>query len=268
MVFGGEHTVYRSNRIVKPIAHVTARPRNKVTINHVMMCSEGIPVCGRFALESFYPDFESEHWQLTNPEQVLLNFRPRYNIPPGTPILILREDEGRRIGAYYRWWLVPFWAKDPRIGYKMNNARSETAAKKPSFRAAFRQRRCIIPASGFYEWKRDGKTKIPHYIRFRSQEPMGFAGLWETWSPPDGGEELRTCAVLTTGPNELMATIHDRMPVILRPEDFADWLDPDSESDFLQALMRPYEAEEMEAYAVSKEVNNARNDRPELVEAV
>ncbi len=196
------------------------------------------------------------------------DLQPRYNIPPSQPILAVRELDGVRAAAMLRWGLIPFWSKDPKIGYKLSNARSETAAEKPSFRAAFKARRCIIPATGFYEWKRAGTAKIPHFIRLRSGAPMAMAGLWESWQPSDGSEPLETCTILTTGPNELMADIHHRMPVLLPPQEWDDWLAPNAEREYLRSLMVPYKADEMEAHPVSTRVNSARNDGPDLVEAV
>lgn len=221
-------------------------------------------MCGRFVLDEDGKRLMDQFKLRYLPDDL----RPRYNIPPGQPILTVRDVDRTRSSAMLKWGLVPFWSKDPKIGYKLNNARSETAAEKPSFRAAFKSRRCIIPASGFYEWKRDGNVKVPHFIQLRSGEPMGFAGLWETWRPRGHDDELQTCTILTTGPNEVMAQIHDRMPVILSPEDYEDWLDADAEKDFLRALMVPYNAKEMRAHPVSTRVNSARNDGPELVEAV
>src|SRR5690606_24437829 len=142
-----------------------------------------------------------------------------------------------------RWGLVPSWASDPKIGYKMINARSETARQKPSFREAWRSRRCLIPADGFYEWMQDGDKKRPQFIRLRSGEPFAFAGLWETWR--GGDEPLHTCTILTTEANERLRPIHSRMPVILPRAAYDVWLDPDADGEFLHTLMQPYPEDEM-----------------------
>lgn len=194
----------------------------------------------------------------------LPDLKPSYNVAPGTPILAVGQRDGERRATLLKWGLVPSWAKDPRIGYKMINARSETAAEKPSFRSAWRKRRCLIPADGFFEWGQDGSEKRPYYIRLKSKKPFAFAGLWEAWR---GGEEtLFTCTILTTAANPLIEPLHPRMPVILPVEAYDDWLDPDAEGDFLQELMRPYDPDEMEFYEVSKRVNSVRNNDASLIE--
>lgn len=194
----------------------------------------------------------------------LPDVKPSYNVAPGTPILAVGQRDGERRATLLKWGLVPSWAKDPRIGYKMINARSETAAEKPSFRSAWRKRRCLIPADGFFEWGQDGSEKRPYYIRLKSKKPFAFAGLWEAWR---GGEEtLFTCTILTTAANPLIEPLHPRMPVILPVEAYDDWLDPDAEGDFLQELMRPYDPDEMEFYEVSKRVNSVRNNDASLIE--
>lgn len=226
-------------------------------------------MCGRFALTE-PPRFEPEalqHQSVHVPEQLLADFRPRYNIAPGTDIFVWRGVDGAVTLARHRWGLVPGWAKDVKIGYKLINARSETASVKPAFRDAWRRRRCLIPASGFFEWKSDGRRKRPFYIRLQRREPFAFAGLWEVWRSRDG-VELFTCTVLTTEPNALVAEIHDRMPVILPPEAYADWLDPGADAVRLKALMRPFPADAMEAYEVSTLVNSPANDSPACIEPV
>jgi len=221
-------------------------------------------MCGRFVLDEDGKVLLDKFKFRRLPERL----RPRYNIAPTQLVLTVRDEPEQRDAAMLKWGLVPSWAKDPKIGNSMINARSETAATKPSFRAAFKSRRCIVPASGYYEWKRDGKVKVPYFIRLASGEPMGIAGLWESWRPREGGEAIETCTLLTTGPNELTAAIHDRMPVILREEDYDDWLDSGADREFLQSLMRPYAGDEMEAYAVSARVNSPRNDDEECIKAV
>lgn len=220
-------------------------------------------MCGRFTLTASGQLLMEELGLLSIPE----DYRPRYNVAPGQPILAARDgDEGRK-GAMLKWGLVPSWAKDPSIGNKMINARSETVAEKPSFRRAFDRRRCIIPADGFYEWRKDGKRKIPMRFRLRDGRPFAFAGLWEAWRPPGGeGETLFTCTILTTAANELVQPVHDRMPVILTQEALDLWLDREVPGDGVASLLRPYPAREMEAYEVSPRVNSVANDDPELIE--
>lgn len=222
-------------------------------------------MCGRFTLTQSGQVLMEELGLISIPE----DYRPRYNIAPGQPILAARDgDEGRK-GAMLKWGLVPPWAKDPSIGNRMINARSETVGEKPSFRRAFDRRRCIIPADGFYEWRKEGKRKIPVRFRMRDGRPFAFAGLWEAWRPPDGqGETLFTCTILTTDANELVQPVHDRMPVILTERSLDLWLDRDVPGEGVASLLRPYPAEEMEAYEVSTRVNYVANDDPELIEPV
>ena len=193
-----------------------------------------------------------------------LVFRPSYNIAP-TQLVLAVTNDGQRRAELMRWGLVPFWAKDIKIGYRMINAVGETAATKPAFRAAFKKRRCLILADGFFEWRKDGKEKIPTYIFLKSQEPFAFAGLWETWKSP-AGETVKSCTILTTKPNEFMEPIHNRMPVILSGETEALWLDPMTEEpDVLQPLIQPAPAELMESRIVSSLVNSPKNNSPECV---
>jgi putative SOS response-associated peptidase YedK len=192
---------------------------------------------------------------------------PRYNIAPSQPVAAVRAGEGgARELTLLQWGLIPSWAKDPAIGSRMINARAETAAEKPSFRAAMKRRRCLIPASGFYEWARVGAAKQPFFIRMKEGRPFALAGLWEQWCGEDGSE-LETCAILTTSPNEMTAKIHPRMPVIIAPGDYGRWMDPANEKPgTLEPLLRPYPAGEMEAHTVSRHVNNPRNDEPACIE--
>lgn len=192
---------------------------------------------------------------------------PRYNIAPGTPVLIVRDTPtGRRI-EHVRWGLVPGWAEDVKIGQRMINARSETAATKPGFRGAMKYRRCIVPVSGFYEWKKlDANHKQPHHITVGGAEVFGLAGLWELWQDP-AGNELETMAILTCAPNEMMADLHERMPVILPPEVYDRWLDTDQQDAVAAArLLRPYPPSKMEAWPVSTYVNKAGNEGQRCIE--
>ena len=193
------------------------------------------------------------------------DYKARYNIPPSSNILIVREDrEQGRVADKYRWGLIPGWAKDASIGNKLANARGETVAEKPSFRAAFKRWRCLVPASGFYEWKTVAGKKHPYYIRPAGDELFGLAGITELWNGPDG--PLHNVSLITTAPNELMGAIHDRMPVILPVEDYAAWLDPTNVNVAeLKKFIRACPSEEMRAHPVSTQVNTPRNDDAELV---
>jgi putative SOS response-associated peptidase YedK len=216
-------------------------------------------MCGRFTLVSPFVAV-TERFHASAPPV----FRPRYNIAPGQEVLCVIRDGENRIEPL-RWGLIPFWAKDPAIGSRLINARAETVAEKPSFRSAFAKRRCLVVADGFYEWRPEGKRKVPVYIFLKSKKPFGFAGLYEAWKTPEG-KELRTCTIITTGANELVRPIHDRMPVIL-PEGFEDrWLDPGEGSrERLQTLLTPYPVGEMAAYDVTPVVNNAGHDAPDCI---
>ena len=191
--------------------------------------------------------------------------RPRYNVAPTQLVPVVIHDGTRNRLGMLKWGLVPPWAEDERIGARMINARAETLEERPAFRRAFRFKRCILPADGFYEWKRDGKRKRPLRIVLRDGGVFGMAGLYETWTGPDG-RKVHTCAVVTTAPNRLMADIHDRMPVILRREDEALWLDRNvQDPERLRPLLQPYPAEEMEAYEVDPRVGNVAFDDPGLI---
>jgi putative SOS response-associated peptidase YedK len=188
-----------------------------------------------------------------------------YNVAPTQGVAAVLEEGGVRRLELLRWGLIPPWADDPQIGSRMINARSETAPEKPSFRRAFRERRCLIPADGFYEWQRTNGAKQPFYIHMEDGRPFAFAGLWESWGR--GGEgEIRTCTILTTGANAVVGEIHKRMPVILAPDAYDVWLDPSSERDELTGLLAPYPEDEMEAYPVSRFVNSPSNNDPRCVE--
>lgn len=217
-------------------------------------------MCGRFTLVSQL-QLLTRILQLNRTPET----EPRYNIAPTRDVTAAVEIEGERDWMSLRWGLVPFWADDPSIGSRMINARSETVFEKPAFKKAIRSRRCLIPASGFYEWKKnpDGK-KQPYYIYMKSEEPFCFAGIWETWTK--GDEPLRTFAILTTEANELMKPLHHRMPVIVPREEYGRWLDPgNGEAGDLGGLLKPFPAGEMQFHPVSTAVNNPRNDGPECV---
>jgi putative SOS response-associated peptidase YedK len=193
----------------------------------------------------------------------------RYNIAPSQPIAVVSNDGPPQV-QFFRWGLVPSWAKDAAIGNRMINARSETLAAKPMFRTALKRRRCLIPADGFYEWKRlpDGKTKVPMHIRLKGGKPFAFAGLWDRWTAPDGSE-LPTCTIITGKPNELVRSIHDRMPVILTGQACRDWIAPgEISSESAAELLKPYPPDEMEAQPVSRKVNNPAFDSAECIESM
>ncbi len=217
-------------------------------------------MCGRFTLTSNMDDLQGRFGF----EARDLVYRPSYNIAP-TQLVLAVTNDGQRRAEFMRWGLVPFWAKDIKIGYRMINAVGETAATKPAFRAAFKKRRCLILADGFFEWRKDGKEKIPTYIFLKSREPFAFAGLWETWKSPEG-ETVKSCTIVTTKPNEFMEPIHNRMPVILSGETEALWLDPmTEEAEALQPLIQGAPAELMESCIVSSLVNSPKNNTPECV---
>jgi putative SOS response-associated peptidase YedK len=196
------------------------------------------------------------------------NFPPRYNVAPTQPIAIVRLVEGKRQFALVRWGLLPSWVKDPKTFTLLINARGESAAEKPAFRAAMKRRRCLIPADGFYEWQAAGDRKRPFYVHAKSGAPLAFAGLWETWTGPNG-EELETAAIVTTRANRTLKPIHDRMPVIVPPEAFDLWLDGASvDATTAAALIAPAPDNLLEAYEISTAVNRTANDNPKLLEPV
>ncbi len=218
-------------------------------------------MCGRFVLISDIDALQLA-FNLTDVPDVL---PPRFNIAPSQPVAVITNAAPQEI-AFFRWGLIPFWAKDASIGASLINARAETAAEKPAFRAAFKRRRCLIPADGFFEWQKSDRGKVPLFIHLRDRRPFAFAGLWETWFSPEG-DEVRTCTILTTMPNSFMEPIHNRMPVILPADRYDSWLLPDEQpADRLMPLLQPYDAAEMAAYPVSAFVNNPRNDTPECIE--
>jgi putative SOS response-associated peptidase YedK len=197
-----------------------------------------------------------------------VDLRPRYNVAPTQAIPIVRQEEGGRVVACARWGLIPAWSRDRSFGgYSTINARAETVATKPAFRAAFRQRRCLIPADGYYEWQAQPgiKTKQPWFITLH-ERPFAFAGLWERWVSPEG-EALDSCSIIVTGANALMQPLHDRMPVILEPRCWHRWLDPNHcDAAELQGLLQPYSADGMSAWPVSTHVNSPRVDVPECID--
>ncbi len=218
-------------------------------------------MCGRFTLHSRLNLLLEQFAVETGPE-----LKPRYNIAPTQNAPVVRVGSaGSREMALLRWGLVPSWAKDLSIGNRMINARAETVATKPSFRSALKRRRCLVPTDGYYEWKKTGKAKQPYYIRLSDEKPFAMAGLWERWTD-EAGETLETFTIITTDANAATREIHDRMPVILPPADYARWLDSECErSDLLQPLLKPYEASPMRMDPVSTHVNSPRHDDPECI---
>ena len=219
-------------------------------------------MCGRFTLST--PAHELvQQFELQGEVPEL---RARYNIAPTQQVTTVRvvlhdEQQGRKLHRL-RWGLIPSWARDPAIGNRLINARGETVASKPAFRSAFKSRRCLVLADGFFEWQRRGKVKVPHLIRMRDGRPFAFGGLWEQWIDPQG-EVVESCTIITTEANALIAEVHHRMPVVLRPADYDLWLDPEvSDVDQLQPLLRPFPADQMETRPVSTLVNSVRNDSP------
>lgn len=217
-------------------------------------------MCGRFTLAATGELIAAQFGLSETPQ-----LRARYNIAPTQPVAIIREAEGRRVLEMARWGLIPAWARDASLGARLINARAETAAEKPAFRAALRQRRCLIPADGFYEWQIHPTGKQPFYVRLREGGVFAMAGLWESWRDPDGSW-VQTCTILTTPANALLQPVHDRMPAILSPQHYALWLDPTlHDSTTLRRLLTPYPAESMIVYPVGRAVNTVRNDGPELI---
>jgi putative SOS response-associated peptidase YedK len=221
-------------------------------------------MCGRFTL-TLDP---GELQELLDLGPFVHIVQPRYNIAPSQPIPIVKDPVTRAV-ELYRWGLVPFWSKAPKIGSRLINARSETAYEKPAFRAAFKYRRCLILADGFFEWHSTGRGngKMPYLFKLRDDRPFTFAGLYEHWEMPEGGE-LHTTTILTCAPNELVEHYHNRMPVMLDEKTRWKWLDPSVGQKELMALMKPYPAEEMKCFEVSKAVNSPNNDTQEVVEPI
>lgn len=221
-------------------------------------------MCGRYSLTTTVEEMR----RLLGIIGPLPNLPPRYNIAPTQSVPVVRLDgSGARSLAQLRWGLVPSWAKDLEIGAKLINARGETIADKPSFRDAFKKRRCLVPADGFYEWQQRPGGKLPYRIGLEGGAPeamplFAFAGLWERWDKATDGKPVESCTIVTTDANALLRPIHERMPVILAPEDYARWLAPETTRAEAEALLRTYPADAMIAYPVSTRVNSVRNDDP------
>ncbi len=219
-------------------------------------------MCGRYSLTTPVEGLRQVFGFLEQP-----NLAPRYNVAPSQEIAAVRlGEDGERHFAQLRWGLIPSWAKDVKIGYKMINARAETVAEKPAFRAAFRRRRCLVLADGFYEWqKREKGAKQPYRITLADGGPFGFAGLWESWRDPESDERIESATIIVTEANDLLRPIHDRMPVILAPADFDAWLDVEQPREAAEALLRPYPAAALITTPVSTRVNKVTNDDLEVI---
>ena len=219
-------------------------------------------MCGRFTLTVNPAEAQETFSPYTFPQK----FAPRFNIAPTQPVLVIPNDD-QNTADFYVWGLIPMWAKDPSIGNRMINARAETLEEKPAFRSSLKYKRCIILADGFYEWKGAAgkKVKTPFFIHMKDRKPFAFAGLWDSWNSPDGSL-VKSCTIITTEPNELTGIIHNRMPVILHPRDYANWLNPAPQTpDQLKPMLKPFPADLMDAYPVSPLVNTPSNDIPQLV---
>lgn len=218
-------------------------------------------MCGRFAQRSDPKKLAKEFKVAEVPD-----LEDRYNIAPTQEILgVLESADGREM-KFFKWGLIPSWAKDAAMGARLINARSETVTEKPAFREAFKMRRCIIPADGFYEWQKTEGRKQPYFFQMKDESPFGFAGLWERWQGATG-QAIESCTILTTEANEVLRPVHDRMPVILHPDDYELWLDEDvRKRELLKELLRPYPAEEMKGYPVSTEINSPHNQGATLIE--
>ena len=219
-------------------------------------------MCGRLAL--YTPAEDLAQWLDAD---MRLELTPHYNLAPDQNLAGCRLDnDGRRELVALHWGLVPHWSKGPDSRYSMINARADTVEQKPAYREPFRHKRCLIPANGFFEWQRSEHGKQPYYFHLQQDTPLAFAGLWDRWQGED--RTINSATIIVTEANELMRPIHDRMPVILSPDQWQQWLDPDQSLDDLKAMLRPYTGNDLTCYPVSKTVNNARNDRSELLQPV
>ena len=219
-------------------------------------------MCGRFVQYTLFPLLEKEFALKFGADTPL---RQSWNIAPTQQVPVVVNEGGNRL-ITCRWGLIPSWSRDAAIGSRMINARAETLAEKPSFKGPLRKHRCLVVADGFYEWKKTESGKIPVYITGKDRRPMGFAGLYSDWTPPEG-ERIRTCTIVTTQPNELLEPIHNRMPVIINPDDRLMWLDPDEhDPEKLVPLLSPYPSDGLEVWEVSRAVNSPSNNSPQLID--
>jgi putative SOS response-associated peptidase YedK len=219
-------------------------------------------MCGRYALDG-NPVAIGKRFGL---QVSLRQITPHFNVAPGMMMPIIKLEK-EPVAVLAKWGLIPFWATDPRIGYRMINARAETLAEKPAFRKPFISRRCLVPASGFYEWRVFDKEKVPYFIRLKDAELFTFAGLYDIWKDVEG-KQLLTFTIITTAPNKLMEPIHNRMPAILTPQSEKDWLNPDSAPGKLGEMLKPYPEKDMTAHPISTHVNNPDNDTREIINEI
>lgn len=224
-----------------------------------------VVMCGRFSQQR--P--ASELSEIFAAEPLVDDLGPRYNVAPTDEALVVVQREERRGLTAYRWGLIPHWAKDARTGSRMFNARAETIAISPAFRDAFKRKRCLVPVDGFYEWKREGTLRQPYWVARADGRPLALAGLWASWKDPATDTIRRTFTIVTTVPNAAMAALHDRMPVVIADDAWARWLDPESpDPSELLGLLVPSDAIELEIHAVSRLVNDVRNDGPDLIRRI
>lgn len=228
-------------------------------------------MCGRYT-QTASPELIAKQFNIDEP---LPNFKANYNIAPTQNVVAIRlkAESAKRECVLLKWGLIPVWAKEAKFGNQCINAKCETVAEKPAYRSAFKKRRCLVVADGFYEWQRVGARKQPMWIGRKDKQPFAFAGLWEWWQPSAGESgtptpPIESCTIITTEPNELMSAIHNRMPVILPPASYDQWLDPASQTEPLKSLLRSCPSEELHAYPVSHLVNSPRNNAPQLLEPI
>jgi len=219
-------------------------------------------MCGRF-VQAQRPEFYAEHFGVEVMKTESL--APSWNVAPTDQVYAVAEHAGERLLGTFRWGLLPWWAKDRKVAARNINARAETAAEKPAFRDSFVTKRCLIPADGFFEWERKPKGKLPHFIHSKTDEPLALAGLWASWRDPETDERVRTCTVLTRDPNELVAKLHNRMPVVLTREAWGDWLDPGNDDRGRLEAMLAAPVPPLVEHAVSTLVNKVANNVPECI---
>ena len=241
--------------------------RTKLAVRLFWLLTTITGMCGRYTLRTPLNVLLS---QFGAELQIPLDFRPRYNIAPTQTVLAVRQPEqgAKRELVALRWGLIPIWAKDTKIGYSTINARGDTVAEKPAFRAAFKKRRCLVLADGYFEWLKEGKEKQPFLYEIDGGQPFAFAGLWEYWPGPKDakGKEIESCTIVTTDANKLASKVHDRTPVILKPDDYATWLDPSiDDRKALERLLVPFPVKRMTAWPVNKMVGNVKNKGPECI---
>jgi putative SOS response-associated peptidase YedK len=261
-------SIIYGRQVLSRLKSIASTPYSATILRHQGLIYGALPhivraMCGRFTLTLLLAELEKRFLI----DEVMASIQPRYNIAPtqNVAVIINKENPGRVL-TEMRWGLIPSWADDPKIGFRMINARAETVAEKPSFKRALTSRRCLIPADSFYEWKKNGKTKTPMRIMLKEEKPFAFAGLWEKWTDPKIKMEIRSCTIITCEANSFMKPIHDRMPIILSEKAEALWLDSElKDPTKLKEVLVPYPAKEMKDYPVSTMVNSAKYDGPECV---